>query len=146
MNDDETPRMAEPLSRASPAPARPPQRILLVDDDRNMRELSTYVLKHAGYHVDTANDGAAAWDELQVKPYDLLVTDNNMPKMSGVELLKKMRASQMALPVIMATGTLPTTEFAKFPELKPAATLIKPYTVDELLASVVAVLCASVSI
>jgi len=59
-----------------------------------------------------------------------------MPKVTGVELLKKLRAARMALPVIMATGILPTEEFTRYPWLQPEATLIKPYTANELLAKV----------
>src|SRR5436190_12282712 len=81
---------------AAPTPGQtnPPQRILVVDDDISIRELSTEVLIHHGYHVDAAEDGAVAWDILQVSSYDLLLTDHNMPKVSGVELLKKLRAAR----------------------------------------------------
>jgi len=81
----------------------PPQRILVVEDDRDLRQLNTEVLIHSGYHVNAAADGAAAWQALNTDRYDLLITDNNLPKVSGVELLKKVRAARMALPVIMAT-------------------------------------------
>ena len=65
-----------------------------------------------------------------------------MPKVSGVELIKMLHADKIALPVIMATGRLPSEEFARQPWLKPAATLLKPYTVDELLITVNIVLHA----
>ena len=75
--------------------------------------------------------------------YDLLVTDHNMPKMTGVELLKKVWAARMTFPVIMATGTVPDEEFVRQPWLRPAATLQKPFTVEELLGTVQAVLRAA---
>src|SRR5579859_935677 len=93
-------RSGAPLEPAS----SPPRRILVVDDDADIRQLSTDVLIQHGYHVDAAEDGAAAWEALQLKRYDLLVTDNEMPKLSGVELLEKLHAARMALPIIMATG------------------------------------------
>jgi two-component system alkaline phosphatase synthesis response regulator PhoP len=117
-----------------------PGRILVVDDDHDIRRLSAEVLMHHGYQVDAAEDGAVAWDALQLKRYDLLVTDNNMPKVSGVELLKKVYAARMALPVIMATGTLPREEFIRYPWLQPAATLLKPYAMEEFLGTVQKVL------
>ena len=125
---------------ANPGNARAARRLLVVDDDISLRRLSTEVLSISGYAVDTAEDGAAAWDALNADRYDLMITDNNMPNLSGMELLKKLYTNRMALPVIMATGTLPEEEFAQCPWLQPAATLLKPYTVEELLGAVDVVL------
>ncbi len=115
-------------------------RILVVDDDRCTRQLNMTVLKQAGYEVDGAPDGSAGFEALQASSYDLLISDNSMPKMSGVELLRKLRASQLSLPVIMATGAVPTVEFARQPWLQPDATLVRPYTVEKLLQTVEVVL------
>ena len=112
------------------------QRILVAEDDKFIRRLNTEVLTCSGYEVDTAEDGAAAWEVLQLNHYDLLVTDNNMPNVTGVELLQKIHAACMTLPVIMATGTLPDEEFTRYPWLQPKLTLLKPYTFDELLGAV----------
>jgi DNA-binding response OmpR family regulator len=119
------------------------QRILVVDDDPLIRRLNSEVLIYSGYRVDAADDGASAWDALLVNDYDLLITDNDMPKVTGVDLLKKVHATRMAMPVVMATGTLPAWEFAQYPWLKPAAVVIKPYTFDELLETVKEVLHAT---
>ena len=109
----------------------------MVEDDGDIRQLNTEALIQCGYHVDAANDGAAAWDTLQLNGYDaFMVTDNDMPKVTGVELLKKIHAAHLALPVIMATGTLPREEFIRHPWLHPAAMLQKPYTIDELVGTV----------
>lgn len=114
----------------------PALRILVVEDDADIRDLNTEVLIGQGYRVDRAADGAAAWDALNSESYDLMITDNNMPKVTGVDLLKKMRAARMALPVIMATGILPAEEFRRHPWLRPAGMLTKPYTITELLCMV----------
>ncbi len=120
------------------------QRILVVEDDAAIRRLNTEILTQSGYHVDAAEDGAAAWDALQKNNYDLLVTDNDMPKVTGVELLQKVQAAGMALPVIMATGAAP--EFNDHGSRQPDATLLKPYTFHELVSAVKEVLgAASVS-
>jgi DNA-binding response OmpR family regulator len=115
-------------------------RILVVEDDNGLRRFNAEVLKRSGYHVDSAEDGAAAWDILQLYSYDLLVTDNSMPKMSGFELLKKLQVAGMLLPVIMATGDSPEEQFAQCPWLRPGAMLLKPYTIAELLGAVKKVL------
>jgi DNA-binding response OmpR family regulator len=122
---------------ALPGPAKPPpHRILVVEDDKDIRLLNTEALTQCGYHVDAAQDGAVAWDTLQASGYDLMITDNEMPKVTGVDLLKKLHAAHLALPVIMATGALPIDEFTRHPWLQPAAMLIKPYTLDELVGTV----------
>ena len=126
---------AQSESRASP-----PHRILVVDDDVTIRQLNTAMLLHSGYEVDAAEDGAAAWEALNADSYDLLITDNVMPKITGVKLLEKLRAARMALPVIMATGALPTAVFTRCPWLQPNATLLKPYTGSEMLRTVKKVL------
>jgi len=129
MKDTRTSRAEEPASTALQCQTNPPDHILVVEDDILLRRLNTKVLVRSGYDVDAAADGVAAWQALNTDSYDLLITDNNMPKVSGVELLKKLRAARMALPVIMATGTLPKEEFTRYPWLQPAATLLKPIPV-----------------
>jgi DNA-binding response OmpR family regulator len=117
-----------------------PRRVLVVDDNPLIRELYTKALADAGYQVDGAEDGAGAWDALQVTAYDLLITDNLMPNVSGVDLLKKIYTARMTLPIIMATGTFPEEEFNLYPELQPEITLLKPHTVTEFLEAVEEVL------
>lgn len=113
-----------------------PHRILVVDDDSDIRDFNAEALIRCGYEVDTAEDGAAAWDTIQLNNYDLMVTDNNMPNLSGIELLIKLDAAHMSLPTIMATGALPKAEFMLYPWLQPSITLLKPYTLQELLEAV----------
>ena len=140
MNDSRTIYAGKPAATPLQFQTNPPDRILVVEDDDFFRQLNARVLLRSGYEVDTAEDGAAAWHSLTGDRYDLLITDNTMPKVSGVELLKQLRSARMALPVIMATGTLPEEEFTRFPWLRPAATLLKPYTGEEMLRTVKKVL------
>ncbi len=122
------------------APGKPSHRILVVEDEPLLRKLNREALVRSGFHVDDAEDGEVAWDALQATRYDLVVTDHKMPKMTGIELLHKLHSSGMALPVIMASGTLSHAELGNYPGLKPAAVLSKPYTLDELVLVVRAVL------
>jgi CheY-like chemotaxis protein len=131
---------AKSLSRADR------QRILVVDDDGDIRHLNTEVLVGSGYQVDAAADGDLAWKILQLNSYDLLLTDHDMPKVTGVELLKKLRAARMTLPVILASGTIPMQELSRNPWLQIDATLLKPYTPGELLAAVRKVLHAVIEL
>jgi two-component system OmpR family response regulator len=133
------------LRRRKPARKRshlnPHHRILVVDDDEDFRSLNAEVLTNSGYQVDTAADGALAWDSLQINRYDLLLTDYGMPKVNGLDLIKKLRAAQIAVPVILVSGTVPKEEL-RYLRLHIDATLPKPYTLDESLASVRKALCA----
>jgi len=129
----------EPMSR------RPKlrQRVLVVEDDQIIRRLNTEVLTCSGYEVDAATDGADAWCALQMDNYDLIVTDNQMPNLSGVGLLQKLHAARQCLPVIMATQTFPQDELDRHPWLKIDAALLKPYTFAELIRTVKTVLRAA---
>ena len=72
--------------------------------------------------------------------YDLVVTDNKMPNMTGIEMIEKLRSARISVPVIMATQYLPTHEFVRKPWLTPDATLQRPFSNDDLLETVKKVL------
>jgi CheY-like chemotaxis protein len=129
------PPVSQPVIAArSPAPAS--KRILVVEDDEAIRQLNAKVLARSGYQVDAVEDGLAGWHALHAKAFDLLITDHDMPGLTGVELVKRVRLAHMFLPVILATGALPTEELAQHPWLQIAATLQKPYSPHELLETV----------
>jgi DNA-binding response OmpR family regulator len=126
----------EPEGAAVQSPTNSPRRILVVDDDKDTRQNSFDVLVACGYDVAAVKDGAAGWEALQRGNYDLAITDNTMPRMTGLEMIEKLRSARMAIPVIMATRSLPLDEFVRKPWLKPDATLERPFTNDDLLAAV----------
>jgi len=117
----------------------------MVEDDYEVRRFNAEKLINSGYCVNAAKDGAVAWDALQLNTYDLLITNQHLPKLSGVELLHKIHTSRMSLPVIMAARNLPTWEFTLHPWLLRATMLLKPYTCEKLLVTVRNVLNATVS-
>jgi CheY-like chemotaxis protein len=117
-----------------------PHRVLVVDDNSDVRQLTVDVLAGSGYDVDAAQDGAAGWEAIQARGYDLIITDNQMPRMTGIEMIEKLRSACIISRVIMATGHLPVFEFARKPWLKPDAALQRPFSNDELLATVKKVL------
>jgi DNA-binding response OmpR family regulator len=141
MNDCEI----RPTGASERNQTRPCHRILVADDETDVRQLITAVLARSGHHVDAAEDGAIAWAALQAKPYDLLITDHQMPRVTGVELVKNLRSARLALPVVMVAGELPSHELAQNPSLQLAATLQKPFDVFELLATVENILRAAKS-
>ena len=119
------------------------RRILVVDDEAAIRLFSSAVLRRSGYEVDAAEDGAAGWEALHAKDYDLLITDNQMPKISGVELIDKVHDAHMELPVVMVSGSFPVDELSRNPPLQLAAALTKPFSGEQLLKTVNAVLGAA---
>lgn len=143
MKDDQSLKACEPANLRASGMAEQPRRILVVEDDAGIRGFNVEVLVRCGFEVSAAEDGAAAWEDLQIHRYDLMLTDNNMPRVSGVDLLKKLHAAQLELPVIMATGISPEDEFARCPWLRPEALLLKPYTIEQLLGTVKKVLRTS---
>ena len=130
----------EPECLSTVAQKNSPRQILVVDDDPDIRQLSIDVLVSSDFKVDAAVDGADAWEALRVKHFDLVITDNKMPRMTGIELIEKLRYTRLPLPVIMATSQLPTLEFELKPWLLPDATLQKPFSNDDLLVTVKKVL------
>jgi DNA-binding response OmpR family regulator len=81
-------------------------KILVADDEEGIRELLREQLNAAGYTTDEATDGAEAIDKLDHDTYDLAILDINMPKKSGLDVLKHIRDRQLKMGVIMLTGRL----------------------------------------
>jgi DNA-binding response OmpR family regulator len=105
----------------------------VVDDNRDIRQLCVEVLADSGYEVEAASDGAAGWEALQANRYDLVITDNQMPRMTGIEMIAKLRDAKMKLPIVMATGLLPLQQFIRQPLLQPDVAMERPFSSDDLL-------------
>ena len=80
------------------------QRLLIVDDERSMRELLEHVLEREGYDVETAENGRVALERMKERSYDLVISDIQMPDMTGIELLEHVRSSSPETVVIMITA------------------------------------------
>jgi two-component system, OmpR family, alkaline phosphatase synthesis response regulator PhoP len=113
-----------------------PYRILLVDDEPQISELYSEVLNLCGYNVDIASNGIVAWNTLIESSYDLLITDNDMPRLTGLDLIKKVRFAGMTLPIILASGSIQMEGLNKNPIFRIDAILFKPLSFDELLVTV----------
>ena len=130
-----------PASTPLPCRTNLPPRILVVEDEPDIRRLNTEILTESGYKVVAAEDGADAWRALNTDNYDLLITDNDMPKISGLKLLDKLHAARIPMPVIMVSGAMPNEDFKQHPWLQIHSMLLKPYTIAELLGKVKEALC-----
>ena len=79
-------------------------KILVVDDEPAILELIEYNLENNDYQVSTATDGAMAFEKVSTDDFDLMLLDQMLPKMNGMEVLKKMRQSDILTPVIFLTA------------------------------------------
>ena len=95
--------------------------ILLVDDDVNLPRVLEFQLTEAGYKVSTARDGAEALDIFRDDEFDCVITNLRMPKLSGLELLEKIKAESAEIPVIVITA---------FGEVETAVTAMKAGAFD----------------
>jgi two-component system sensor histidine kinase and response regulator WspE len=79
------------------------KRILVVDDSITVREMERKILENRGYYVDTAVNGVDGWNAVRTNPYDLVISDIDMPRMNGIELVKKIKGNPRfsSLPVII---------------------------------------------
>ena len=121
----------------------PPQRILVVEDEPDIRQLESEVLRESGYQVDTAENGLRALDSLNADHYDLLIIEEEMSTVTGLELVNELRSEGLLVPVILVLGTMPTEGLSPNPWPQVQAILLKPYTVAELFRTVREVLCAA---
>jgi two-component system, chemotaxis family, chemotaxis protein CheY len=81
------------------------QSILAVDDSASMRQMVSFTLKSAGYNVVEAVDGQDAWEKAGSRTFDLVLTDQNMPRMDGISLTKKLRETSQfkGTPILILT-------------------------------------------
>ena len=106
-------------------------KFLVVDDFSTMRRIVRNLLKELGHtEVDEAEDGAIALDKLRHGSFDFVVTDWNMPNMTGIELLKHIRqdAALKALPVLMITAEAKKENIIAAAQAGASGYIVKPFT------------------
>ena len=138
---------AEERSPSAPAIAAhkdaPDARILLVDDDHAVREVTSITLRDLGYTVVEAGSGGAALDILAREPtIDLLIIDFAMPGMSGAEVARQARAKRPTLPILFITGFADRAALAGVSETHIVG---KPFVNDELVTKLRSILVEEVS-
>jgi len=111
---------------------RRPPRILVVDDERSMRELLAIVLRREGYEVLLAENGRTAVDLLEREPVDLLISDIKMPDLSGVDVLRAAKKIDQDILGIMITAFASTESAVEAMRLGACDYLSKPFDIDLL--------------
>jgi CheY-like chemotaxis protein len=116
--------------------ARHAPRILVAEDQESMRGFLIDVLAGHGYEVTSVSDGEQAWAALAQAPYDLLITDHEMPHLTGLQLIARIREAGWSLPAIVVSGSLALELASDFPQLHIAALERKPFGHSEFLETV----------
>jgi two-component system, NtrC family, response regulator PilR len=124
--------MSTAVQPVAPETDRRPPRILVVDDERSMRELLAIVLRREGYEVLLAENGRAAIDLLEREPVDILISDIKMPDLSGVDVLRAAKKIDQDILGIMITAFASTETAVEAMRLGACDYLSKPFDIDLL--------------
>jgi two-component system, OmpR family, response regulator MtrA len=114
-------------------------RILLVEDDPSIREVTAIGLRNAGFTVETAADGAAGLERFRSEPFDLVLLDVMLPRLDGLEVCRAIRLTS-TIPVVMLTARSDTIDVVVGLEAGADDYVKKPFEVPELVARVRAAL------
>ncbi|GAB97777.1 hypothetical protein KILIM_081_00190 [Kineosphaera limosa NBRC 100340] len=119
-----------------------PMRVVVADDDADIRELVTFKLQQAGYEIDAVADGAQAWASISEAPPRLAVLDVMMPGLSGLDVLRKVREDERTktVPVILLTARSRDSDVDSGFATGATDYVIKPFSPRELVHRVSSVL------
>lgn len=110
-------------------------RVLVVDDFSTMRKIIKNILRQLGFNnIVEADDGSTAWEVLNKDNIDFIVSDWNMPTMSGIELLRKVRGSEeySDIPFLMVTAEAQQENIIEAVQAKVSNYIVKPFTPETL--------------
>jgi DNA-binding response OmpR family regulator len=128
----------EPILQDNPrqigAPAT--RQVLVIDDDPEVRELVARTIARAGFRADTANDGEKGWEALRNAAYDLVITDNEMPRLTGLKLIERIRSVSIEPPCILISGNPSGVDSILMQRVGPCVFLAKPFSPAALIEKV----------
>ncbi len=118
------------------------KRILTVDDSATMREMIAFTLQREGYQVDMATDGDHGLEMARKQPYDLILTDVNMPGRDGLTLVKDLRQipSLLKVPILVLTTEATPEMKQRGREAGATGWIVKPFTPEKLVETLQKVL------
>lgn len=111
-------------------------KILLVEDDQSLVLAIAYRLRKENFDVTTSVDGLSALSTLEAESFDIILLDRMLPRMDGVSLLKRLRATQNKTPVLMLTAMDAISDRVVGLDAGADDYLVKPFAMDELLARI----------
>jgi two-component system chemotaxis response regulator CheY len=116
-------------------PADPNMKILVVDDMTTMRRIVKNILKQLGFaNIEEAENGQEALQKLRTEPFGFVVSDWNMPVMTGIDMLRAIRADEKlkALPVLMVTAEAQQANLVEAIQAGVSNYIVKPFTAETL--------------
>ena len=116
-------------------PADPKMKILVVDDMVTMRKIVKNILKQLGFvHIDEAENGQEALQKLRSDAFGFVVSDWNMPVMTGIDLLRAIRADEKlkAIPVLMVTAEAQQSNLIEAVQAGVSNYIVKPFTAETM--------------
>ncbi|HZD98115.1 MAG TPA: response regulator transcription factor [Micromonosporaceae bacterium] len=116
------------------------RRLLIVEDDRELRTMLERLLGDEGYQVDAVADGQAGLHRALIDRYDVMVIDRGLPAIDGLDLTRRLRGRGVGTPVIMLTAYGSVVDRVEGLDAGAEDYLVKPFEVDELLARLRALL------
>ena len=111
-------------------------KIILAEDDNDMRRFLVKALEKAGHHVTSFAEGASAFEEIKQTTFDLLLTDIVMPEMDGIELARRAAELDPSLKIMFITGFAAVALHPDSKAPKDAKVLSKPFHLRDLVAEV----------
>ena len=111
-------------------------RILCIEDDTELAKGICFHLKHVGYNIDCSEDGLEGFELARTNTYDLVILDRMLPSLDGLSLLKRIRALNLHLPVIMVTALDGIGDRVTGLNSGADDYLVKPFAIEELIARV----------
>ncbi len=118
------------------------KKILAVDDSGSLRQMLSFTLRSGGYQVVDAIDGVDGLQKAQASPFDLVLTDQNMPNMDGLTLIRRLREepAYRSVPILMLTTESSTEMKNKGREAGANGWMVKPFDPNKLLEVVAKVI------
>jgi two-component system, OmpR family, response regulator MprA len=115
------------MSHVPQKSSKTPLRILLVDDEPAMRDVLAALLRHYNFEVALATDGLDAWEQMQAagKGFDVVITDNQMPRMDGMTLIRSLRTANFGGKILVFSSSLTAEKAIALTELGVDAILEK---------------------
>lgn len=110
-------------------------KVLVIDDFSTMRRIVKNILRQIGFtNIIEADDGTTAWEIINKEKVDFVVSDWNMPQMTGIELLRKVRSSEQynGLPFLMVTAEAQQENIIEAVQAKVSNYIVKPFTAETM--------------
>ncbi len=110
----------------------PSKSILIVEDEKDVREVLAEIISMFGFKAEIECDGAAAWKKISRAKYDLIIADLGLPGLEGGQLLQMMRQKNIATPVLIMAGIDSKTSGMDFGNISGCSFIQKPFSIDDI--------------